>query len=73
MKYLYINQEKKGFFQFQIVMNVLASSFHFTWIPMLWVYTFILSVQILMSENDPRAERVNIIFIQLERLNRIGL
>ena len=28
----------KGFFQFEIVINVLASSFRFTWIPMLFVY-----------------------------------
>ena len=27
-----------GFFQFEIIMNVLVSSFRFIWIPMLWVY-----------------------------------
>ena len=28
----------KGFFQFLIIINVLVSSFHFIWIPILWVY-----------------------------------
>ena len=30
--------ETKGFFQFEIIINVLVSSFRFIWIPMLWVY-----------------------------------
>ena len=30
--------DSKGFFQFEIIINVLASSFRFIWIPMLWVY-----------------------------------
>ena len=29
--------EAKGFFQFDIIINVLASFFRFIWIPMLWV------------------------------------
>ena len=29
--------ETKGFFQFEIIINVLGSSFRFIWIPMLWV------------------------------------
>ena len=28
----------KGFFQFEIIINVLVSSFWFIWIPVLWVY-----------------------------------
>ena len=28
----------KGFIQFEIIINVLVSSFWFIWIPMLWVY-----------------------------------
>ena len=28
----------KGFFYFEIIINVLVSSFRFIWIPMLWVY-----------------------------------
>ena len=28
----------KGFFQFEIIINVFVSSFRFIWIPMLWVY-----------------------------------
>ena len=28
----------KGYFQFEIIINVLVSSFQFIWIPMLWVY-----------------------------------
>ena len=28
----------KGFFQFEIIINALISSFRFIWIPMLWVY-----------------------------------
>ena len=30
--------ETKVFFQFEIIMNVLVSSFQTIWIPMLWVY-----------------------------------
>ena len=30
--------ETKGFFQFEIIINILASYFRFIWIPMLWVY-----------------------------------
>ena len=30
--------ETKGFFQFEIIINGLVSSFRFIWIPMLWVY-----------------------------------
>ena len=30
--------ETKGFFQLEIILNVIASSFWFIWIPMLWVY-----------------------------------
>ena len=42
-----------GFFQFQIIIPVLVSSFRFIWIPMLWVYGhykyFTLSVRISIS------------------------
>ena len=30
--------ETKGFFQFEIIINVLVSCLRFIWIPMLWVY-----------------------------------
>ena len=30
--------EIKGFFQFEIIINVSVSSFRFIWIPMLWVH-----------------------------------
>ena len=33
-----ISSPAKGFSQFEIIINVLASSFRFIWIPMLWVY-----------------------------------
>ena len=36
--YLYKTWRQKGYFQFEIIMNVLVSSFRFIWIPMLWVY-----------------------------------
>ena len=32
--------ETEGFFQFEIIMNVLVSFFRFIWIPMLWVYGY---------------------------------
>ena len=35
---LYKNIATKGFFQFEIIINVLVSSFWFIWIPMLWLY-----------------------------------
>ena len=34
--FLYKQWRTKGFFQFEIITNVLVSSFHFIWIPMLW-------------------------------------
>ena len=53
-----------GFCQFEIIINVLVSSFWFIWIPMLWVYAHFKSVnsysagiefsQILTSKVDPR-------------------
>ena len=30
--------ETKGYFHFEIIINVFVSFFRFTWIPMLWVY-----------------------------------
>ena len=30
--------ETKGFFQFEIIINVLVNSFRFFWIRMVWVY-----------------------------------
>ena len=67
--------ETKGFFQFEIFINVLVSSLRFIWIPMLWVhshYKFINSFSagiVFIRPNrfwrrgaykdDPRAERVN--------------
>ena len=30
--------ETKGFFQFEIIINVLVNSFQFIWKPMLWIY-----------------------------------
>ena len=48
----------KGFFQFEIIINVLVSSLQFIWIPMLWVTTIrnILILQcgerLLSSESD---------------------
>ena len=35
LKYAHKNEETKGFFQFEIIINVLVSSFRFIWIPML--------------------------------------
>ena len=36
--FLYKPWRPKDFIQFEIVINVLVSSFRFIWIPMLWVY-----------------------------------
>ena len=39
LKYCHINQETKGFFQIEIIINVLVSYyFRFIWISMLWDY-----------------------------------
>ena len=39
-KYFCINHGNQRFFiQFEIIINVLVSSFRFIWIPMLWVYS----------------------------------
>ena len=39
--FLYKPLRPKCFFQFEIIINVLVSSFRFIWIPMLWVYIII--------------------------------
>ena len=36
--FLYKPWKPKGFFQFEIIINILVSSFRFIWIPMLWFY-----------------------------------
>ena len=71
LKYFYINQETKGFFQFEIIIKCLAgSSFRFIWIPMLRVYghsKYVYSYsagsdfrrQNLTSKFDPRVVMVN--------------
>ena len=38
LKYICINHGDQRVFQFEIIINVLVSSFWFIWIPMLWVY-----------------------------------
>ena len=38
LKYVYVNQKTKGFFQFEIIINILVSSVRFISLPMLWVY-----------------------------------
>ena len=35
---LYIPWRPKGFFQFEIIINVLVGSYYFIWIAVLWVY-----------------------------------
>ena len=42
LKYFYIKHETKGFFRFEIIINVLVSSFRFICLPLLWVYDFVL-------------------------------
>ena len=60
----------KGYFLFEIIINVLVISFWFIWIPMLWVYDHykyfnsfnagtVFIRQILMHKDGPRTERVN--------------
>ena len=67
--YNHINHGAKGFFQFEIMTNVLVSSFCFIWIPVLWVYDqynffnsssagAVFRRQILTSKDDPSAESV---------------
>ena len=59
----------KSFIHFEIIINVLVSSFRFIWIPMLWVcghyesfHSYSAGIdfrrQILTSKVDPRAVRV---------------
>ena len=66
--------ETKGFFRFEIIINVLISSSRFIWIPMLWVYDhykyvysysagIICRCHILTSKVDPRALRVKLFVI----------
>ena len=35
---LYSAEDQRGVFQFEIIINIIVSSFRFIWIPMLWVY-----------------------------------
>ena len=39
LTYLLQINRPKGFFQFEIITNVLVSSIYFIWIPMLWIYS----------------------------------
>ena len=59
----------KGFFQFEIIINVSDSSFRFIWIHMLWVYDhyeyfiffsggIVCRLRNLTSTDDPRAVRI---------------
>ena len=69
LKYFYANHGAKGFFRFEIIVNVLVGSFRFIWIPILWVYGHykyfnpfsaetVYRRQILPYKDDPRARRV---------------
>ena len=60
--------ETKGFFQFEIIINVLVSSFCFIWISMFWVYDnynmfnyfsagTVFRRQILTSEDGLRSQK----------------
>ena len=74
LNYLCINHEhQRIFFQFEIIINVLVSSFCFIWIPVLWVYghykylnSFREGKGLYISESDVyrmagfRAERFNL-------------
>ena len=60
-----------GFFQFEIIINVLVNSFRFIWIPMLWVYGHYkyfysyragIDLSRLTSEVDPRTVRVKLYY-----------
>ena len=66
--FIYLNQDTKGFFKFESIINVLVSSSRFIWTPMSWVYGHYNILlfqcgdrhwrQILTSKVAPRAERV---------------
>ena len=38
LKYFYINQETNGFFQFEMIINVLVSCSRFIGVPMFWLW-----------------------------------
>ena len=52
--------ETKGFFHFEIIINVLESSFRFIWIPMFWVHVtaIIINLLFLMAGIDVRSQNL---------------
>ena len=77
--------ETKRFFQIEIILNGLVSSFRFIWIPMLWVnghykYSYSYSAGIdfrrqnLTTKVDPRAERVKLIsMVCIKLISALGV
>ena len=49
----------KGFVQFEIIINVLVSSFWFIWIPMLWVYLTSTDVRFWRIKTVPALKGLN--------------
>ena len=70
LKYFYISPgDCRIFFQFEIIINVLVSSFHFIWIPMLWVYGHYNGCYCLSAAIDFRRQNLTFKVVRFWRLN----
>ena len=56
---MYKTRSSKGYFQFEIIINVLVSSLCFFWTPILWIYCHYYCVLLLVG---PHGDRVSILF-----------
>ena len=56
--------EAKCFFQFEIIINVLVSSFRLIWIPILWVYD-LKNVLIVSMSKSPLDDRIRLLWRQI--------
>ena len=60
-----------GFFQFEMIITVLVSSFWFIWIPMLWVYDHYNYFKSYSAENDFRRQNLTSTDVRFWRLKSV--
>ena len=65
------SSQTKGFSRFEIIINVLVSSFRFIWIPMLWVYGHYQYVDSYSAESDFSRQNLTSTDVRFCRLKSI--
>ena len=71
LKYFVLTMETKGFYQFEIIINVFVSSFGFIWIPMVWVYGHYKYFTLSVLESTLKSVDIRIWHLKLRRLKSI--